>query len=145
MKSTGMAGVDLRNGLALALASCGSARGNGEIVENGTVTAGSMAAEPSSVRLRVASVIAALALMFAMFALVQDRAEASPAGGAAVAASIVSFGGVDAAQIDVGALIRQIACPILISIRSTFAGSAFFGFITPTLNSLIIGFGCAPS
>jgi len=115
-------------------------------MENGTLMEGPVVAEASIVRLRVASVIAALALVFAMFVIVQDRAEASPAsGGAAIAASIASFGGVDAAQIDVGALIRSIACPILIALRNAFSGSPFFSFVTPVLNSLIVGFGCAPS
>ncbi len=145
MKSRGKAGVGSTNGLALALSSCGSARGNGEIVENATLVAGPMGVDGNSVRLRVASVIAALALVFAMFVLVQDRAEASPASGAAVAASIAAVGGAGAAQIDVGALIRQIVCPILITLRNAFAGSPFFNFVAPILNGLIIGFGCAPS
>ena len=97
-------------------------------------------------RLRVASVVAALALIFAMFVVLEGRAEASPGGGAAaVTASIASSRGVDAAQIDVGALIRQIVCPILFSLRTAFAGSPFFGFVSGILNSLIVGFGCAPS
>jgi hypothetical protein len=115
-------------------------------VENSTLAVGPAWAADRSVRLRVASVVAAVALIFAMFVLVQDRAEASPAGGgAAVAASIASLGGVDAAQIDVGALIRQIACPILISLRNTFSRTPFFAFVAPTLNALVVGFGCAPS
>jgi hypothetical protein len=114
-------------------------------VENGTLAAGLTPVAGGGLRLRVASVIAALALIFAVFAMVQDRAEASPAGGAAaVAASVASAGGVGAAQIDVGGLFNQIVCHILFSIRNAFSGS-FFGFVSAILNSLIVGFGCAPS
>lgn len=115
-------------------------------MNNGTLATGPALVADRSARLRVASVVAALALIFGMFVVVQGRAEASPGGGAAaVAASIASVGGVDAAQIDVGGLIRQIVCPILFSLRAAFASSPFFGFISGILNSLIVGFGCAPS
>jgi len=87
-----------------------------------------------SLRLRVSSLLVASLLVFSAVLLLQHRAEAAPARPAAVTA-----------QIDVGALIRQIACPILVSVRNAFAGSPFFSFAAPILNSLLASFGCNAS
>ncbi len=86
--------------------------------------------------LRLAAVLAGVALLFALVVLVQDRADAAPAG-AAVTAVVV---GPDA-QIN----FNQIFCAILLSIRNAFAGSPFFGFIAAAINALLIAFGCIPS
>lgn len=91
-----------------------------------------------AVGLRISSVIVALALVFAMFVLVQDRADAATAG-STVAASVVSGG--DAAQIN----FAQIFCATLIAIRNGFVGSPFFAFVAAVINPLIAAFGCSPS
>ena len=87
--------------------------------------------------LRLAAVLAGVALLFALVVLVQDRADATTAAGGAVAAAVA---GVDA-QIN----FNQIFCAILLSIRNAFAGSPFFGFIAAAINALLIAFGCIPS
>ncbi len=109
-------------------------------MDNTMAVAGGALVVERSTRLRVAAVIAALALLFAMFVLVQESLDAAPAG-AVVAASVASVGSGDAAQIN----FNQIFCAILISVRNAFANTPFAGFILPILNSLIAGFGCAPS
>ncbi len=109
-------------------------------MENGTLLAGSGVTGTRSTRLRLTSLLAALALVLAMFVLVQQPADASPATGS-VAAAVASVSGDDAAQID----FRQIVCPILLNIRNAFASSPFFSFVAGILNSLLVGFGCAPS
>ena len=108
-------------------------------MENTMAFAAGTTVHDRNLRLRVGAVIAAITLVFAMFALVQDRADAAP-NAAPAAASVASPSG-DAAQINFG----QIFCSILISVRNAFANTPFGGFVTPILNSLIQGFGCAPS
>jgi hypothetical protein len=111
-------------------------------MENATLAVGQEVVGGRSVGLRVSSVIAALALVFAMFVLVHDRADASPVGSsAAVAASVAAAVGVDNAQINFG----QLICAILISVRSAFSGSPFFSFVVAALNPIIVAFGCSPS
>ena len=109
-------------------------------MENGTLLAAPGVTGSRSTQLRLTSLVAALALVLAMFVLVQQPADASPAAGS-VAASVALVGGDDAAQID----IRQIVCPILLAVRNAFAASPFFSFVAAILNSLLVGFGCAPS
>ena len=105
-------------------------------MENGTL----VMADTHSVRLRVSSVIVALALVFAASVLVQHRAEAAPGASGAVASALaVPSASAVAPQIGIGG---QFVCSILISIRAAFANSPFFAFIAAILNSLIIGFGC---
>ena len=93
--------------------------------------------------MRVASLVMAMLLASGTLLLVQQRADAAPAG-AAVAASIAGGTGATA-QIDIGALIRSIVCPILIAVRNAFAGTPFFSFVQPILNQLLVFFGCTPS
>lgn len=109
-------------------------------MENGTLLAAPGVTGNRSTQLRLTSLLAALTLVLAMFVLVQQPADASPATGS-VAASVALVGGDDAAQID----IRQIVCPILLAVRNAFAASPFFSFVAAILNSLLVGFGCAPS
>ncbi len=108
-------------------------------MDNTMALAGPAFTGDRSLRLRAGAVIAALALLLAMFVVVQESLDAAPAG-AAVAAS-VAVGAGEAAQID----FNQIICSILISVRNAFANTPFAGFVTPILNQLIQGFGCAPS
>jgi hypothetical protein len=108
-------------------------------MSNGTMVVPAGGAPTRTLRLRVAAVIAAFALTFAMLVLVQDRADASPASGSVAAAVVVS--GPGAAQLEIGA----ITCPILLAVRAAFANSPFAGFVVPILNQLIVAFGCAPS
>lgn len=110
-------------------------------MENGTLMAGAIVGGRST-RMRVSAVLAALALVLTMFVLVQQRADAAPAGGAAVAAaSVASVGAADAAQIN----FNQIICASLLSIRNSFANSPFFAFVAAIINQFIVAFGCAPS
>jgi len=109
-------------------------------MENGTLLAGPGATGNRSTQMRLTSLLAALAIVLAMFVLVQERADAAPAA-ASVAASVALVGGADAAQID----FRQIVCPILLAIRNAFAASPFFSFVVGILNTLLVRFGCAPS
>ena len=90
-------------------------------------------------RLRLSSVLVAFALIAGTLLMVQHRAEAAPSApvAAAIAAPAV------AAQIQIN--FAAIVCPILISIRNAFASSTFFSFVSPILNQLLVGFGCAPS
>lgn len=108
-------------------------------MEIGTMVVPAGGAPTRTLRLRVAAVIAAFALTFAMLVLVQDRADASPTNGSVAAAVVVA--GAGAAQINIGAIV----CPTLLAIRNAFASTPFGGFVTPILNQLIIAFGCAPS
>jgi hypothetical protein len=96
-----------------------------------------------STRLKVSSVLIAFAVLAGSLLLIQQRADASPAGAGPVAAVVAP--GVDAAQIDVGALIRSIVCPILFSVRDAFDDGPFGGFVTPILNNLLAAFGCTAS
>ena len=91
--------------------------------------------------IRVASVVAALALVFAMVVLLQQRADAVPAAGAAAVAGASINVANGAAQLD----FRQIVCPILLSIRAAFANSPFFSFIQPIIDQLLLQFGCVIS
>ena len=107
-------------------------------MDNGTlVAAGTLARRPCG---RTASVIAALALVFAMFIMVQEPAEAAPVSGGAVASvALPSIGA--PAQIN----IAQIVCPILFQIRASFAGTPFFAFVQPIIDQLLVAFGCTIS
>lgn len=107
-------------------------------MNNATLVAGSQVG-PSSLRLRAAAVFAALAIVLAMFVIVQQPADAAPGPTAAVAAAVTAGGA--AAQID----FRQFICPILLAIRNAFATSPFFGFIQAIINQLLAQFGCLPS
>lgn len=98
--------------------------------------------ETRSTRVKVASLALAMLLAAGALLLVQQRADAAPVG--AVAASIAGGDSVTA-QLDIGALIRSIVCPILIAVRNAFADSPFFGFVEPILNQLLAFFGCTPS
>ena len=111
---------------------------------NLTLAAGHDHIEGRGFRLRMGSVVAALALVFAMVVLVQHRADAAPTAGTAVTASVVGVGDL-AAQINVGELIRQIVCPILLSVRNAFAGSPFFSFVAAIIDQLLVSFGCVIS
>jgi hypothetical protein len=113
-------------------------RGNGETMENRTLTIAMPGRSPGA---RVGAVVAAVALVFAALVLVQQPADAAPAGAPVAAAVAAPVGNGLTAQIDV----RQFVCPILLSIRAAFAGSPFFGFIAAALDPIIAGFGCAPS
>jgi hypothetical protein len=94
-------------------------------------------------RLRISSVLVALALVFATLVLVQHRADAAPAAAAvtSVAAAVALPSASSPAQIDVAALIRSIVCPILNSLNAAFA-NFFGGFILPIIRQLQIAFGC---
>ena len=107
-------------------------------MDSGTLVAGAAFVRDNGLRRRVTALIAALALVLAMFALIQHF-DASPAGAGIAASADVGDG--NAAQID----IRQIVCPILIAIRNAFANTPFGGFVTPILNAIIQAFGCSPS
>lgn len=100
------------------------------------------AATTAGLRRRAVSVVLALALVFAAVVLLQARADASPAGsaGTALVAAAAAPTAI-AAQIDVGALIRSIVCPILNALAAAFRG-AFFAFVGPIINSLQVAFGC---
>ena len=108
-------------------------------MDNGTLTAGPVLAGRQGIGVRASAVIAAFALVLTMFVLVQQRADAAPVAGAAVAS--VATVAADAAQID----FRQIVCPILIAVRNAFASSPFFAFVRAAINPLIVAFGCSPS
>ncbi len=96
---------------------------------------------PPSRAVRLGAVVAALAIVLAMFVVVQERADAAPQAAAAAAVAAAVGGGAGAAQID----FRQFICPILIAIRNAFAASPFFAFIQAIINQLLAQFGCLPS
>ena len=96
-----------------------------------------------SMRLRVSSVIVALALVAATLLIVQQRAEAAP--GSAPAAAAVAVPGLDGASAQITINIAAIVCPILIAVRNAFAETAFFSFVQAILNQLLVFFGCSPS
>jgi hypothetical protein len=104
---------------------------NNEVAVNPT---GSVAVR--SVRMRLSSLVVAALLVFSALLLTQHRAEAAPAKPAAVSAQVISFPGFD---------IRALVCPILITIRNSFASTPFFSFASPILNNIISAFGCGPS
>lgn len=95
-------------------------------------------------RLRVSSLLIAFAMLAGSLLLIQQRADAAPAGAGPVAA-VVAPGLDAAAQVDVGNFIRSIVCPILVSVRNAFASGPFGGFVTPILNNLLAAFGCTAS
>ena len=97
-------------------------------------------------RLRVSSLLIAFAMLAGSLLLIQQRADAAPAGAGTVAA--VALPALDAPaqiNIDVGALIRSIVCPILFAVRDAFDDGPFGGFVTPILNNLLAAFGCTAS
>ena len=108
-----------------------------------TLVAGPDHIEGWGLRIRMGSVVAALALAFTMVVLVQHRADAAPAA-AAVPAAVAGVGEITA-QINVGDLIRQIVCPILLAVRNAFAGTFLASFVTPIINQLLVAFGCVIS
>ena len=105
------------------------------------MTAGPVMTGRHGIGVRASAVIAAFALVLTMFVLMQQQADAAPAGAAVAAASVATVGAADAAQIN----FRQIVCPILIAVRNAFANSPFFSFVQAAINPLIIAFGCSPS
>ncbi len=111
-------------------------------MDNGTLAVAQPPLAGRSFGLRIGSVVAGLALVFAMVVLIQHRADAAPAGGASVTASVGGAAIGEAAQI---VDFRQIVCPILLAVRNAFAGSPFFAFIGGIINQLLVGFGCTIS
>jgi hypothetical protein len=83
-------------------------------------------------------VIAALALVFAMFIMVQQPADAAPQSGAVASVALPAIGA--PAQIN----FAQLICPILLQIRASFAGTPFFSFVQPIIDQLLAQFGCVP-
>ena len=91
-------------------------------------------------RLRLSSLLIAFAMLAGSLLLVQQQADAAPAGAGPVAA--VAAPGLDAAaQIN----IQAIVCPILFAVRDAFDDGPFGGFVTPILNQLLAAFGCTAS
>ena len=88
--------------------------------------------------LRVGSVLAALALVFTMVVLLQNRADAAPSVSAAVAGATVG---------DVSAQINfsQIFCATLLAVRNAFLNSPFFAFIQPLIDQFLALFNCVIS
>lgn len=101
---------------------------------NNEIAVGQTGIAVRGVRMRISALLVASVLVCSAVLLVQHRAEAAPARPAAVSA-----------QIGFGIDIRAIVCPILISIRNVFAATPFFSFAAPTLNSLLVSFGCSAS
>ena len=93
-------------------------------------------------RLRVASVLAGLALVLAATVLIQRPAEAAVGGSTTAVAAAVAAVPSAAAQIDVAALIRSVVCPILNQLAVVFGPNFFGGFVTPIIRQLQIAFGC---
>ena len=91
-------------------------------------------------RLRLSSLLIAFAMLAGSLLLIQQRADAAPAGAGPVAA--VAVPAHDAAQI---INIQAIVCPILFSVRDAFDDGPFGGFVTPILNQLLAAFGCTAS
>ena len=95
-------------------------------------------------RLRVSSLLIAFAMLAGSLLLIQQRADAAPAGAGPVAAVVAP--GLDAsAQINVNTFIQSIVCPILFAVRDAFDDGPFGGFVTPILNNLLAAFGCTAS
>ena len=90
--------------------------------------------------LRRASLIAALAVILALFILVQEPADAAPERGAVASVALPGIADGVSAQIDIG----QIVCPILLELRASYADSPFFSFVLPVIDQLLITFGCVP-
>jgi len=93
-------------------------------------------------RLRLSSLLIAFAILAGSLLLVQQRADASPAGAGPVAAAVAAPAVGAPAQI---INIQAIVCPILFSVRNAFASGPFGGFVTPILNQLLAAFGCSAS
>ncbi|MGI8806341.1 MAG: hypothetical protein ACR2KK_00520 [Acidimicrobiales bacterium] len=91
--------------------------------------------------MRVLSVVTALALVFAVFALTQHRAEATPSNVTASIAGASAVSGGDAAQIHFG----QIFCHTLLAIANAFKHSPFFAFVQAAIQPLLHHFHCVPS
>ncbi len=106
-------------------------------MENATLLVGPSFVGAHTSRTRITALVAAVLLVLALFVVVQ-QVDVSPAGAAVAATASVSGAN---AQID----IRQIVCPILISLRNAFAGTFIAPFANPILSALIVSFGCAPS
>jgi hypothetical protein len=105
---------------------------------------------------RALSIFAALALILGGVALASSADSATPKtkvvtnvdngkavvdGAGAVLSRTLGFNAAPA-QIDVGALIRSIVCPILTAIATGPLGSLFGLIILPIINSLRAAFGC---
>jgi hypothetical protein len=118
-------------------------RGIGETMENALLAVGPGGVAAGRLRLRVASVLAGLALVLAATVLIQRPAEAAVGGSAtsAVAAAVAAVPSA-AAQIDVAALIRSIVCPILNQLAVVFGENFFGGIVLPIIRQLQIAFGC---
>jgi hypothetical protein len=96
-------------------------------------------------RLRLSSLLIAFAMLAGSLLLIQQRADAAPAGAVAAAVALPALDAPAQINIDVGALIRNIVCPILFSVRDAFDDGPFGGFVTPILNNLLAAFGCTAS
>ncbi len=107
-------------------------------MDNGTLVAAGPYLHSRRPGVRRASVIAALALVFAMFIMVQQPADAAPQSGAVASVALPAIGA--PAQID----FAQLICPILLQIRASFAGTPFFSFVQPIIDQLLAQFGCVP-
>ena len=97
-------------------------------------------------RMRVSAVLVAFLMVAGSLLLIQGAAQAAPAG--APAAAVVALPSIDGAQAqigNIGNLFQTIVCPILLSVRNSFSGGPFAGFITPILNQLLAAFGCSAS
>ena len=130
----------VRNGLTLVTARR-IRRGIGDNMDNATLAADTGPVTRGQSRLRVG--VVAIALVFASLVLMQQKADASPAGSAAVTSvsAAVAAPAAVGAQIDVAALIRSIVCPILETLGRAFA-NFFGGIVLPIINSLRVAFGC---
>ena len=106
-------------------------------MENATLAVGPAFVGGGTLRIRLTALLAAVALVLAMFVLVQN-VDPSPAG-ASVAAAVTAVG--ESAQLN----FNQLFCSILLAVRNAFANSPFFSFIVAALNPIIVAFGCAPS
>ncbi len=108
-------------------------------MDNGTLVATEGRAPAPTLRLRASAVIVGVALVFAALVLVQHRADAAPVTVAAAVARPAASALTP--QINFG----QFACPILLSVRASFANSPFFAIVVAALRPFLIAFGCLPS
>jgi len=114
--------------------------GIGENMHNGTLVEANHHVDLRRPGLRRASLIAALAVILALFILVQEPADAAPAGVAVASVALPGIADGASAQIDIG----QIVCPILLELRASYADSPFFSFVLPVIDQLLAAFGCIP-
>ena len=122
------------------------------MVEDLVLEAGAVNVRPATRSWRAVSIIAAVALVLGGVVLAQGHNSAVPKtkvvtnidhgkavidGTGAVLGRTLGFGAPQA-QIDVGALIRSIVCPIL----DALASGPFGAFIGPIIGGLRAAFGC---